>query len=359
MSQANSSSPWQGVIQRYRRFLPVTDDTPVISLSEGNTPLVRVPNFVQAIGGKFDLYLKYEGLNPTCSFKDRGMTMAVSKAKENGATVVVCASTGNTSASAAAYAARAGLKCAVLIPNGNIALGKLAQALMYGATTIAIDGNFDDALKIVIELGQSGKVEVVNSVNPVRIEGQKTASFEICDHLGDAPDFHFLPVGNAGNITAYWKGFKEYADAGESDTLPRLFGWQAAGAAPIVDGAPVTHPQTVATAIRIGNPASWQGAVAAANESNGRIDKVTDEEILEAYNMVARTEGIFVEPACAAPLAGLIRSVKTGVIPDGSLVTATMTGHGLKDPDMAVKTAGFEPTVVAAEREAVMQVIGL
>jgi threonine synthase len=353
------TGPWQGVIHRYRSFLPVTDATPVITLNEGNTPLIRVPNFVQAIGGKFELYLKYEGLNPTCSFKDRGMTMAVSKAKENGASVVICASTGNTSASAAAYAARAGLKCAVLIPNGKIALGKLAQALMYGATTIAIDGNFDEALKIVIELGQSGKVEVVNSVNPVRIEGQKTAAFEICDALGDAPDFHFLPVGNAGNITAYWKGYKEYADAGLSDTLPRMMGWQAAGAAPIVDGAPVADPQTVATAIRIGNPASWQSAVAAANESNGHIDKVTDEEILHAYKLIARTEGIFVEPACAAPLAGLIKAVQSGLIPEGSLVTATMTGHGLKDPDTAVKTAGFEPTIVPATQEDVMRVIGL
>jgi threonine synthase len=354
-----AAAPWPGVIQRYRKYLPVTDETPVISLNEGNTPLIRVPGFVQAIGGRFDLYLKYEALNPTCSFKDRGMTLAVSKAKENGASVVVCASTGNTSASAAAYAARAGLKCAVLIPNGKIALGKLAQALMYGATTIAIDGNFDEALRIVRELGESGKVEVVNSVNPARIEGQKTASFEICDALGGAPDFHFLPVGNAGNITAYWKGFKEYADAGESDTLPRMFGWQAAGAAPIVDGAPVADPQTIATAIRIGNPASWQGAVAAANESNGRIGKVTDDEILHAYKLIARTEGIFVEPACAAPLAGLIKAVAEDAIPDGSLVTATMTGHGLKDPDTAVKTAGFEPTLVPSTKEAVMQVIGL
>jgi len=353
------TTPWQGVIQRYRKYLPVTDATPLITLNEGNTPLIRVPNFVQAIGGKFDLYLKYEALNPTCSFKDRGMTLAVSKAKENGAAVVVCASTGNTSASAAAYAARAGLKCAVLIPNGKIALGKLAQALMYGATTIAIEGNFDEALRIVRELGESGKIEVVNSVNPVRIEGQKTASFEICDALGDAPDFHFLPVGNAGNITAYWKGFKEYADAGEADTLPRMYGWQAAGAAPIVDGAPVADPQTVATAIRIGNPASWQSAVAAARESNGRIDKVTDDEILHAYKLIARTEGIFVEPACAAPLAGLIKAVAEGAIPDGSLVSATMTGHGLKDPDTAVKTAGFEPTLVPSTKEAVMEVMGL
>lgn len=357
-NERTNARPWRGVIETYREFLPVTESTPVITLNEGNTPLLHVPNFVKAIGGEFDLHLKYEGLNPTCSFKDRGMTMAVSKAVEKGADTVVCASTGNTSAAAAAYAARAGMKCVVLIPNGKIALGKLAQALMYGATTIAIDGNFDEALKIVIELGESGPIEVVNSVNPVRIEGQKTASFEICDHLGDAPDFHFLPVGNAGNITAYWKGFKEYKEAGMSNNLPRLFGWQAAGAAPIVDGAPVANPKTVATAIRIGNPASWTGATNAARESNGLIDKVTDEEILEAYKLIARTEGIFVEPACAAPLAGLIRSVKNGSIPEGSVVTATMTGHGLKDPDTAVKTAGFEPTVVPAEKEAVMRVIG-
>lgn len=351
--------PWPGVIERYREYLPVTDTTPVVTLNEGNTPLVHVPNFVKAIGGDFDLYLKYEGLNPTCSFKDRGMTMAVTKAREKGAEAVVCASTGNTSAAAAAYAARAGMKCVVIIPNGKIALGKLAQALMYGATTIAIDGNFDEALQIVIELGEAGGIEVVNSVNPVRIEGQKTAAFELCDFLGEAPDFHFLPVGNAGNITAYWKGFKEYHAAGESKKLPRLFGWQAAGAAPIVDGAPVKNPSTVATAIRIGNPASWEGATTAAKESNGRIDKVTDEEILSAYKLIARTEGVFVEPACAAPLAGLIRSVKANAIPAGSVVTATMTGHGLKDPDTAVETAGFKPTVVPAEKEAVMRVIGM
>src|SRR6266540_829658 len=248
----------RGVIDRYARYLPVSDATPVVTLNEGDTPLIRVDNFVAAIGGRFELWLKYEGLNPTCSFKDRGMTVAVSKAKERGAQVVICASTGNTSASAAAYAARAGMKCVVLLPHGNIALGKLAQALAYGATTIAVEGNFDDALRIVRELGQTGKVEVVNSVNPARIEGQKTAAFEICDQLGRAPDFHFLPVGNAGNITAYWKGYKEYHAAGKGDRLPKMFGFQAAGAAPIVDGAPVAEPNTVATAIRIGNPASWQ-----------------------------------------------------------------------------------------------------
>jgi len=348
-----------GVIARYARYLPVSDATPVVTLNEGDTPLIRADNLVAAIGGEFELWLKYEGLNPTCSFKDRGMTVAVSKAKERDAQAVICASTGNTSASAAAYAARAQMKCVVLLPHGNIALGKLAQALMYGATTIAVEGNFDDALRIVRELGETGKVEVVNSVNPDRIEGQKTAAFEICDQLGRAPDFHFLPVGNAGNITAYWKGFKEYFSAGQSKGLPRMFGWQAAGAAPIVDGHPIEEPSTVASAIRIGNPASWQAAVAANKESNGRIDKVTDDEILAAYRLVARTEGILAEPASCAPLAGLIKCVKAKAIPKGSVITATMTGHGLKDPDNAIKTAGVEPVVVEAKQEAVMRVIGL
>ena len=354
-----SPPSWPGVIKRYAAFLPVTDATPVVTLLEGNTPLIPVPRFVEAIGGNFDLRLKFEGLNPTCSFKDRGMTLAVSKAKERGAQIVICASTGNTSASAAAYAARAGLKCIVLLPKGKIALGKLSQALMYGATTISLEGNFDDALRIVRELGETGKVEVVNSINPVRIEGQKTAAFEICDALGDAPDFHFLPVGNAGNITAYWKGFKEYQAAGHSDTLPRMMGWQAAGAAPIVDGHPIEHPDTIATAIRIGNPASWQPAAAAAQESEGKIDKVTDEEILSAYQLIARTEGIFVEPACATPLAGLIKCIQAGLIPEGSLVTATMTGHGLKDPDTAISAAGGEPITVPPDTRAVMKAIGL
>ena len=355
----SSNANWPGVIRRYAEYLPVTAETPVVTLNEGNTPLIAAPNFVEAIGGNFSLFLKYEGLNPTCSFKDRGMTLAVSKAKERGAEVIICASTGNTSASAAAYAARAKMKCVVLLPHGKIALGKLAQALMYGATTISIEGNFDEALRIVRELGETGKVEVVNSINPFRIEGQKTAAFEICDALGDAPDFHFLPVGNAGNITAYWKGYKEYHAAEKADTLPRMFGFQAAGAAPIVDGHVIADPQTVATAIRIGNPASWQGAKDAIQESTGHIDKVTDEEILAAYKLIARCEGIFVEPACAAPLAGLIKCVQAGMIPEGSLITATMTGHGLKDPDTAISTAGFAPTVVPATKEAVMKVIGL
>lgn len=356
---SSSTATWPGIIRRYASFLPVTAQTPVVTLLEGNTPLIPVPNFVAAIGGHFDLRLKYEALNPTCSFKDRGMTMAITKAKERGAQIVICASTGNTSASAAAYAARAGLKCVVLLPKGKIAHGKLSQALLYGAMTVSIEGNFDDALRIVRELGQTGLVEVVNSVNPVRIEGQKTAAFEICDALGDAPDFHYLPVGNAGNITAYWKGFTEYQAAGLSDTLPRMMGWQAAGAAPLVLGHPVENPETVATAIRIGNPASWQGAIQAAQESHGAIRSVTDEEILHAYKLLARTEGLMVEPACAAPLAGLIKSVAAGEIPEGSLVTATMTGHGLKDPDTAIRVAGFEPVVTPATEAAVRAAIGI
>ena len=285
--------------------------------------------------------------------------MAVSKAKENGAEVIVCASTGNTSASAAAYAAQAGLKCVVLLPNGKIALGKLAQALMYGATTIAIEGNFDDALRIVRELGDVSKVEVVNSINPVRIEGQKTASFEVVDQLGQAPDFHFLPVGNAGNITAYWRGYKEYNDAGKINSTPRMFGFQAANAAPLVDGAPIKSPQTVATAIRIGNPASWDGATNAVKESNGHIGKVTDEEILSSYKLVARSEGIFAEPACAAPLAGLIHCIRDGKIPIGSKIVVTLTGHGLKDPDNAINVAGAEPKVIPPELDAVKRVLGI
>jgi len=350
---------WPGVIERYREFLPVTESSPVVTLLEGNTPLIKADNFVKAIGGQFELYIKYEAMNPTCSFKDRGMTMALTKAKERGAEVVICASTGNTSASAAAYAARAKMKCVVVLPNGKIALGKMAQALMYGATTIAIEGNFDDALRIVRELGETGKVEVVNSINPVRIEGQKTAAFEICDQLGRAPDIHVLPVGNAGNITAYWKGYKEYHNRGRTEKLPRMFGFQAAGAAPIVDGHPIEDPQTIATAIRIGNPASWQGATNALKESGGHIDKVTDEEILNAYKLVARTEGIFAEPASTAPLAGLIKCIRAKMIPEGSIITATLTGHGLKDPDTAIEAAGFKPFVTRPDKNEVMKVIGL
>ena len=355
----STGNRWRGVIHAYRAHLPVSDATPIVSLNEGNTPLIRADNFVRSIGGDFELWLKYEGVNPTCSFKDRGMTMAISKAKERGAKVVVCASTGNTSAAAAAYAARASMKCIVLLPHGNIALGKLAQALMYGANTISIRGNFDEALRLVRELGATGQVEIVNSINPFRIEGQKTAAFEICDQLGRAPDFHFLPVGNAGNITAYWKGYQEYFAAKKTDLPTRMFGFQAAGAAPIVDGAPVAHPQTVATAIKIGSPASWEAANRALKESQGFIGKVTDDEILAAYKALARTDGVFVEPASAACLAGLIHCVKSGKIPSGSVVAATMTGHGLKDPDNAIKTAGFEPTVVEPTMEAVLKTVGL
>ena len=358
-SERGSLAVWPGVIEQYREHLPISDSTPIVTLLEGNTPLIPAPNFVEAIGGKFDLYLKYEAMNPTCSFKDRGMTMAMTKAKERGAEVVICASTGNTSASAAAYAARAKMKCVVLLPNGKIALGKLAQALMYGATTIAIEGNFDDALRIVRELGETGKIEVVNSINPYRIEGQKTAAFEICDQLGRAPDFHFLPVGNAGNITAYWQGYTEYHQSGQVDRLPRMFGFQAAGAAPIVLGHPVADPQTIATAIRIGNPASWQGASRAVQQSNGHIDMVTDEEILAAYKLICGTDGVFAEPASNASLAGLIKCSKAGLIPEGSVVTATLTGHGLKDPDTAIKAAGFEPYLTPPTKEAVMKIIGL
>lgn len=348
-----------GIINRYRALLPVSGRTPVVTLHEGNTPLIPVEQFVRAIGGEFELYLKYEGLNPTCSFKDRGMTMAISKAAEEGAKVVICASTGNTSASAAAYAARAGMKAVVLLPAGKIALGKLAQAMMYGAQIVSIEGNFDDALNLVRQIGALGGVAVVNSINPVRIEGQKTASFEIIDDLGEAPDFHFLPVGNAGNITAYWKGFQEYHAAGRSRKLPRMFGWQAAGAAPIVLGHVVDQPHTIATAIRIGNPASWKGASEAALKSQGRIDCVTDGEIMDAYKLLARTEGIFVEPACAAPLAGLIKTLKANTqFARGAVITATMTGHGLKDPDTAIGTCA-KPVSIPATQEAVMKVIGL
>lgn len=353
------NTAWPGIIEHYRKYLPVTEGMKVVTLLEGNTPLIRVPQLARALGVEVDLYLKYEALNPTCSFKDRGMTMAMTAAKARGAEVVVCASTGNTSASAAAYAARAGMKAVVILPHGNIALGKMAQALMYGAEIVPIEGNFDDALNIVRELGKMNHFEVVNSINPVRIEGQKTAAFEICDALGRAPDYHFIPVGNAGNITAYWKGFCEYHAAGRCASRPRMMGWQAAGAAPIVDGHPVAHPETVATAIRIGNPASWQAAVRAAADSDGTIGKVTDEEILEAYRMLARHEGIFVEPACAAPIAGLGKAWREGRVQPGSLVTATMTGHGLKDPDRAVQTARQELKPVAASAEAVLRHIGM
>jgi threonine synthase len=348
-----------GVIRRYREFLPVSEATRTVTLNEGGTPLIEAKRIVDEIEGDFRLFIKYEGLNPTASFKDRGMTLAVTKAAERGASIVVCASTGNTSASAAAYAAAAGMTCLVLIPEGKIAYGKMAQALIHGARTLEVRGNFDDALDIVRELGERDEVEVVNSINPFRIQGQKTAAFEVCDAIGDAPDMHFLPVGNAGNITAYWMGYKEYLKAGRSSVLPRMMGWQAEGAAPIVHGAPVENPETIATAIRIGNPASWEHAVNAATESSGAIDMVSDEEILDAHRILARTAGIFVEPASAAGIAGLLKCHAAGGIPKGSTVVATVTGHGLKDPGVAVENSLAESTVVDADLDSVLAVIGL
>ncbi|MDM7274040.1 threonine synthase [Sulfurihydrogenibium azorense] len=332
---------WKGIIEAYREYLPVSDKTPIITLHEGNTPLIKADNLSKEIAPDKNLtiYLKYEGLNPTGSFKDRGMTMAISKAKESGKEAVICASTGNTSASAAAYAARAGMRAYVLLPKGAVALGKLSQAMVYGAKIIAVMGNFDDALEIVREIGEKYPVEVVNSVNPYRLEGQKTAAFEIVDYLEDAPDFHFIPVGNAGNITAYWKGYKEYYQLGKVKKTPRMIGWQAEGAAPIVKGFPIKNPQTIATAIRIGNPYSWQPALQAAKESNGFIDAVSDEEILQAYKLVASTEGVFCEPASAASIAGVIKAYKKGVFKGGETIVCTLTGNGLKDPDTVIKAS--------------------
>ena len=349
---------WPGVLQHYRSRMPwLGAGDAIITLQEGATPLIPATRLAQEVGGGFDLFLKYEALNPTASFKDRGMTAAMTQAVARGARLVICASTGNTSASAAAYAARAGLRCVVLLPDGKIALGKLAQAKMHGAEIIALRGNFDDALRLVRELGEHPGVEVVNSVNPVRIEGQKTAAFEICDVLGRAPDFHFLPVGNAGNITAYWRGFREYEQADIIKDLPRMCGFQAAGAAPIVEGHPIADPQTVATAIRIGNPASWEGATRAVKESSGFIESVTDEEILHAYGLIAHLEGLFVEPACAAPVAGLLRAARQGRIPRGSLITLTLTGHGLKDPDTAMTHSQAKVPVVDPKIEAVLDTL--
>ncbi|MBX7157748.1 MAG: threonine synthase [Verrucomicrobiae bacterium] len=328
---------WRGVIEEFRAHLPVTEKTPVVTLHEGNTPLLEARYLSETIGGGRKVYLKYEGLNPTASFKDRGMTVALSLAKERGAHTVICASTGNTSAAAAAYAARAGMKCAVILPKKKIAKGKLAQALMYGAKVIAIKGNFDDALNLVRELGNEEGIAIVNSINPDRIEGQKTAAFEVIRDLGEAPDFHFLPVGNAGNITAYWKGYCEFFNLQRATKMPKMWGFQAAGAAPMVLGKPVKKPETIATAIRIGNPASWEAANRAISESSGRIDSVTDEEILKAYALLASKEGVFVEPASAAGVAGLLKvSQFTAVIPEGCVIVCTVTGHGLKDPDTAI-----------------------
>jgi threonine synthase len=343
---------WRGVIEEYRAYLPVSDRTPVVTLHEGGTPLLPAPRLSERVGAQ--VWLKFEGANPTGSFKDRGMTVAISKAQEDGAKAVVCGSTGNTSASAAAYAARAGMGCAVLIPEGYIALGKLAQALIYGARVLQIRANFDAALDIVRQLGDAAPVTVVNSINPYRIEGQKTAAFEIVDVLGDAPDVHCIPVGNAGNITAYWKGYREYQDAGRVSRLPRMLGFQAAGAAPLVAGHPIDDPDTVATAIRIGRPASWYGATAAAAESGGAIAAVSDDEILAAYRYLAQEESVFCEPASAASVAGLI---KVGA-PAGTTVVCVLTGHGLKDPDIAIGQIAV-PTAVDADLRAVRAELGL
>ncbi|MBS4025434.1 MAG: threonine synthase [Clostridia bacterium] len=348
--------PWTGIINKYKEYLPVNDNAKIISLNEGDTPLIPAQNISEIVGAK--VYLKYEGLNPTGSFKDRGMVMAVTKAIEEGASTIMCASTGNTSAAAAAYAARSGLKCIVLIPDGNIALGKLAQAIIYGAEVIAIKGNFDDALNIVRSITEKEPITLVNSVNPYRIEGQKTAAFEICEQLGEAaPDYLAIPVGNAGNITAYWKGFKEFFQAGRVNSTPAMLGFQAAGAAPIVKGAPVENPETVATAIRIGNPASWQGALAALSESNGAIDSVTDEEILAAYQLLASKEGVFVEPASASSVAGLLKKAKSHRFNPEDKIVCVLTGHGLKDPDNAIKSVIKKPSLVGATYEEVMEAI--
>ncbi len=330
---------YSGLIERYRDYLNVGENTRIISLNEGNTPLIRGYSVEERIGSNIKVFLKYEGLNPTGSFKDRGMTMAVTKAVEAGSKCIVCASTGNTSASAAAYAARAGIGCIVLIPAGKIAQGKLAQASAYGARVIALDGNFDQALDMVKRLSEEYPVTLVNSINPDRIEGQKTAAFELCDQLGGPPDYLAIPVGNAGNITAYWKGFKEYMQSGVINSLPVMLGFQASGAAPIVEGRVITNPETIATAIRIGNPASWKGAENAAAQSHGRIDKVTDQEILEAYRLLASGEGIFAEPASCASVAGLIKLAKEGHIEKNSTVVCVLTGNGLKDPDIAINTS--------------------
>jgi threonine synthase len=337
---------WPGLIEHYRRFLPVTDATPVVTLNEGNTPLIESPALAERIGRKIKVYLKFEGANPTGSFKDRGMTVAISKAAGEGVRKVICASTGNTAASAAAYAGRAGLQAYVLIPKGAVAVGKLSQSVMHGARVVEIVGNFDICLKVVRDLAEHEPllIRLVNSINPDRIAGQKTAAFEVCDQLGDAPTHHFLPVGNAGNITAYWAGYQEYRGEGLSGHLPKMMGYQAAESAPIVIGHPIDDPKTVATAIKIGNPASWAGALAARDQSGGTIDMVTDAEILTAYRLIA-AQGIFAEPASAASVAGLIKYGTSGGLKPGSVVVCTLTGHGLKDPDTALKN--LSNTIVA------------
>ncbi|QFG00563.1 threonine synthase [Psychrobacillus glaciei] len=345
---------WQGLMEEYKEFLPITEKTPKLSLHEGNTPLIKLDNLSKELG--IELYGKVEGANPTGSFKDRGMVFAVAKAMEEGSKCVICASTGNTSAAAAAYAARAGIKSVVVIPKGKVALGKLAQACMYGAKIIEIDGNFDDALQIVRKVSETTPVALVNSVNPYRLEGQKTAAFEIVDALGSSPDILCIPVGNAGNISAYWKGFKEYNKVKQSG-LPKMYGFEAEGSAAIVQGTPIANPETIATAIRIGNPASWSLAEAARDESGGIIDSVTDEEILHAYQLIASREGLFVEPGSAASLAGVIKSVKNGKIPVGSKVVTIFTGNGLKDPDTAMQVSTVDLVSLKNDEEEIRRYI--
>jgi threonine synthase len=347
---------WRGLIEEYRDRLPVSSATPVVTLREGGTPLVYACTLSEMTG--CEVWLKFEGANPTGSFKDRGMTMAISKAAEDGAKAVICASTGNTSASAAAYAVKAGMVCAVLVPQGKIAMGKLAQAIVHGAVLLQVDGNFDDCLLVARKLSDTYPVALVNSVNPVRIEGQKTASFEIVDMLGRAPDIHCLPVGNAGNITAYWRGYTEYQRDGIAASAPRMWGFQAAGAAPLVLGAPVANPETIATAIRIGNPASWDLAIAARDESGGLIDSVTDDEILAAYRLLAAKEGLFCEPASAAGVAGLLKRHASGGLDAGQSIVCTLTGNGLKDPQWALEGAS-DPVVIPVDVAAAARALGL
>ena len=349
---------YQGLINKYRKYLPVNDSTPIVTLNEGNTPLIKADNLAKKIGLECNLYLKFEGCNPTGSFKDRGMTMAVTKAKEEGSNAIICASTGNTSASAAAYGAKAGLKTYVLIPDGYIALGKLSQAMMYGAEIIAIQGNFDQALECVRAISETHPITLVNSVNPYRIEGQKTGAFEICDALGKAPDYHFIPVGNAGNITAYWKGYKEYKTNGIINNLPLMMGYEAEGAAAIVRGERIMQPETLATAIRIGNPASWKQAEAARDESCGKIGCVCDEKIVEAYKLLASTEGVLCEPASAASVAGLIQAHGEGLVKSGSDIVCVLTGNGLKDPDNAIKYSNSDVKKTSAELNDVLKIMG-
>jgi threonine synthase len=348
--------PWRGLINRYKKFLPVSDKTPIVTLNEGNTPFIKASHIRDVVSEDIDLYFKYEGSNPSGSFKDRGMTLALSKAAEQNARAVICASTGNTSASASAYAAKANIPCIVLIPEGKIAIGKLAQAMIHGAMVIQVAGNFDDALRIVKELVEKYPLVLVNSINPFRIEGHKTAAFEVCDHLGEAPVYHALPVGNAGNITASWKGYKEYKNAGKIHSLPKMLGFQAEGAAPIVLKHPVEKPETFATAIRIGNPASWKGAEEARDESGGTIEAVTDNEILAAYKFIAQREGIFCEPASAASLAGVIKLAKKDFFSKNETVVCTLTGHGLKDPDCAIRISE-EPVKIKANLSALEDVL--